>query len=277
MHIAEPKRAQDHEAGRLLELLPRQHARIGDASCPLAVCGEVDTRDPGVGFQGEVLVAKGRRDHGDMRAGLGIGLTSEILAEAAILALAELNAVRIGVGAAHVGGGARKRMISELLRRLREHFAGEARLERRVRILARARPLEGIASLHNPAGDVARLPGDARHILELVVVRFELGITHRPVGQLHVRRDEGFAISLFHAGTQCVVMRRKAIGLSVPVHAGAAHAFARQEGAEPAHRQRLLARLVAERQGIAADIHEQLIADGITQLVTDHRHREVGA
>ncbi len=52
VHIAEAICAQDHEARRLLELLPRLHTRIGDASCP-AVRGEVDTRDPGIRFQGK--------------------------------------------------------------------------------------------------------------------------------------------------------------------------------------------------------------------------------
>ena len=59
------------------------------------------------------------------------------------------------------------------------------------------------------------------------------------------------------------------------MHGGAADDFAGQERAEPAHRQRLLLRVVAHGDGVARGILHQVVAHDITQLVADIGQRVI--
>ncbi len=56
----------------------------------------------------------------------------------------------------------------------------------------------------------------------------------------------------------------------------AAHAFAGEEGAELAHRQRGLAHRVAEGERFLGQVLHQLVAAHVFQLVVRARHGEVG-
>src|SRR5205823_1114096 len=64
-------------------------------------------------------------------------------------------------------------------------------------------------------------------------------------------------------------------GVAAPVRARAADAFARQERAEPPHRQRLLRRIVADGERVARSVLHQLVADHVAQLVADVGNRKV--
>src|SRR5258705_11488639 len=99
-----------------------------------------------MGSQREVRIAHRNRDHRYMRRAFGVGFAAEALAMAAILAGAELRAIRIGIGARSVGGRARERVIAEVTRGLVEHLAAQDRGQRRQRIFACAWRLEWIAA-----------------------------------------------------------------------------------------------------------------------------------
>src|SRR3954465_11248717 len=127
-----------------------------------------------MGAQCEVRIAHRNRDHCDVGRAFGVGFAAEALAMTAILAGAELRAVRIGVGARSVRGWARERVIAEVARGLVEHLAAQNWRQRRQRIFTCARRFEWIAAGLELALEVAGLAGDRGRTLELVVVRLEL-------------------------------------------------------------------------------------------------------
>src|SRR5205807_868957 len=93
-------------------------------------------RYPRMGAQLEAGLAQRDRDHGDVRAALGVRLAAEALAEAAVLAGAELRAVRIGIGTRRIRRWPRERVIAELARGVGEHLARQDRRKRRQRVIA---------------------------------------------------------------------------------------------------------------------------------------------
>src|SRR6266511_4027793 len=114
-----------------------------------------------------------------MRTRLGISLAAVALAEAAILARAEGEALDVGVGSAGVADRLRERVIAELLRRLLEHQRGLGHLQRRVWILVLPQPFEDVAARDLLAAQIAGLAGGAAQLFELVVIGRELVIGHR--------------------------------------------------------------------------------------------------
>src|SRR5256714_2465049 len=143
-----------------------------------------------MGAQLELRILQRKWDDGTVRRAFRIGFAAEALAIAAILAGAELRAVRIGVGARRVRRRPRERMIAVVARGGREDLAREDRRERRQRIVARARRFERIAALSDLAVDVAGLAGDGGGIFEFVVVGLKLGVADAPVLDRHVGRNE---------------------------------------------------------------------------------------
>src|SRR5580692_4533437 len=135
-----------------------------------------------------------------MRAALGVGFATKALAIAAILAAAELRAVRIGVGLRGVRRRPRERMIAGIARCIGEHFARQDRRQRRQRIVAGARRLERIAAGLDLAAEIAGLAGDRRGIFELVVIGLELGVADAPVLDRHVVGQEFLAVAFFVVG-----------------------------------------------------------------------------
>ncbi len=211
-----------------------------------------------------------------MRAALGVRLAAEALAIAAILAGAEFRAVLVGVGLRRVRRRPRERMIAEVVRGLAEHHARENLGERRQRIFAGARRLEGIAAGLDRAAQIAGLSGDRRGVLELVVIGLELVIGDAPVLDRHVLGNEALAVALLVERAHLELHVGPPPGVAAPVHAGAADALARQERAEPAHRQRFLRGIVANRQRVALGVHHQFLPHHVAQLVTDVGQRVVG-
>jgi hypothetical protein len=60
------------------------------------------------------------------------------------------------------------------------------------------------------------------------------------------------------------------------VHTRAADAFARQERSEPAHRQRLLRGIVADRERVFLRIHHEVVVHHVAQLVAHGGHGKIG-
>src|SRR2546428_10035773 len=93
---------------------------------------------------------------------------------------------------------------------------------------------------------IAGFARDTPQTLELVVIGLELVVGHPPVLQVHIGRNGGPAVTGEGEPERLVVPRQPAPGCAVPVHAGAADTFARQERAGLAHREGGLACTIAE-------------------------------
>src|SRR5215208_423308 len=120
----------------------------------------------------DVGITQRHRDDGDVRAAFGVRLASEPFAEAAILTRAELHAVGIGVWPRGIGGRPLVGMITKLGRSLGEQLARVVRFQWRVRVLARTRILEWIATGLYPTLDIA---GFARHSRRVFKGRIQPG------------------------------------------------------------------------------------------------------
>ena len=107
-------------------------------------------------------------------------------------------------------------------------------------------------------------------------MRFELLVGHTPVLNAEIVIGDGFlAIALLVMALGQEIGRQKAPDLAVPMHAAAADAGAEQEGAEAAHRQRLLIDVVANRQRIVCDVLKQVVTPHVTQFVLREARREI--
>ncbi len=266
LDVEQLKCAQEDEVGRLLPFLAGG-VDEGDAGRALAAAVEVDARDLAFGARREVRLAHQRRQNRGLRARLRIVGAAEPFAEAAIGALPELDAERVGVGLRQVAGGLRKRLVAELARRLGIERVAEWLLLRRRRIGARARAFERIAAPLDISLEIAGGAGGAAHIFEPVVMRLDVLPGDAPVLDGHVVGQEFLAVALGEMRAQDEIGRQEAPGLGVPVDAGAADAVAEHKGAPVAHRQRGLARLVAERHRDLRRPQEQLVLDAVAQLV----------
>src|SRR4051794_12126610 len=120
-------------------------------------------------------------------------------------------------------------MIAELGRCLGEQLAGVVGFQRRIGIIARTWILEWIAARLDLTLDVTGLAGNARRIFELVIIGFDLGTGNAPILQRHVIRYEVLAVALLVLRADAQFMVGPAPSHAVPVHAGAANSFARQE------------------------------------------------
>ena len=116
----------------------------------------------------------------------------------------------------------------------------------------------------------------AAEIFEAIVMRLELVIGDAPILDRHVLRQEAGAVAFGEMRARDEVRRQKPPGLRIPVHAAAADAVRRHEGAPAADRQRRLVHLVAEGEGGLLRPQEQLVADAIAQFVGRIARRMVG-
>src|SRR5207302_5372010 len=216
--------------------------------------------DVRVGAQLEVLLLHQVGQHRGLRARLRAHLATEELAIAAVDAGIDRRAVFVGIGTGDRGARRRERLVAHLFGRLLEQRAGVRALERRVRVLARARTLERVAAGDDLAVEIAGLAADAVEILEAVVVALELVVGDAPVLAGAVFRKLALAVARERAAARLEVPGQEAPGEPAPVHRGAAHALAGAERAELAHRQRGLGGVVPERDGLAREALHQLVA-----------------
>ena len=162
-----------------------------------------------------VLSATGQ--HGRRRVGLGADLAAEPLAEPAVGTAAAGDPVRVRVRGRQVRGRGEERVVAELAGGLPEQRAYLGVRGRLDRELARARPLEHIASGDDLAVEVPGLAGDPGHVVELVHVRLELVVGDSPVLDRHSGRDRRGAVPVDRARTDREVARMEPPGLPVPV------------------------------------------------------------
>ncbi len=276
LRIGEGIGAEDHQIGRLLIFLAGVIDISGADHLGLAVV-EIELQHRRAGLQGEVRLLHQHRQDGGLRRGLGVIAAAELLAEAAIGARAQLQPERIGVGLRHVGRRLRERLVAQGLRGFGEQGRAVGLHHRRVGELARPRSLERIAAGLDRALDIAGLAADAAQTLHLVVIGFELGIGDRPILDGHVvGLDHRLAIALLIVGLEVEIAFEEAPGLAVPMHAGATHPLARQEGTPFADRQRGLALIVAEGESLVGGLLEQMMAPHIAQLVLVEGRGEIG-
>ncbi len=159
-HVAEDVGGEQHEIGGLLELAARL-VHVGHARGPARARVEVHPQDVRVRDELEALALRRAGRMVVWGAGLRLHLAAEALAEAAVHAGVEAEAVGVRVRPRHVRRGHRERFAAQLSRGLVEERAHEGRLHRRVRVLPRPRPLEGVAALLDLPGQVPRLAADA--------------------------------------------------------------------------------------------------------------------
>jgi len=151
-------------------------------------------------------------------------------------------------------------VIAEAFRRLLEQDAGLGLDHRRVRILPLPRSFKHVAARDLFAAQIAGFARDSTQKLELFVIGLELVVRDPPVLQVHIRRNGGPAVTGEGELERLVVPRQPPPGRTVPVHAGAADAFTRQERAELTHREGGFACSIAEGQRLARDVLHQFVA-----------------
>ncbi len=98
-------------------------------------------------------------------------------------------------------------------------------------------------------------------------MRLQIGVGHAPVLDAQLRIGEALAVALFHMRAQDEIRRLEAVGLAVPVHAGAADAGTGEERLPAPHRQGGLAGIVAEGHRFPGVVLHQRLAHGEAQLV----------
>src|SRR6516165_9769867 len=117
MDVAECIGGEDYKISGLLEFAAGG-IDIGHALASSLGGVEVDFHDARVCAHLDVVLPRSKRNDREMRACLGVHLTAETLAIAAIVAGAEGDTVGIDVGLRHVGGRSGKGVITQAFRSL---------------------------------------------------------------------------------------------------------------------------------------------------------------
>src|SRR3974390_2781456 len=195
LSVTEYVRREQNDIRRLLVFFAGTHVGINYACNLLARLVVNEFRHKDAGAQTEFRLAPPHRHDRRVGRSLGIRLATDAVAIAAILTFAESNSFGVSIRRARDRNRSRKWMVAKTFCRLGEHQAGCRRLYRLVRIIVAARPLERVATLDDLALDVPGLAGGSTHLIELVVVRLELLVAHRPILDCHVLWDRFGAVS----------------------------------------------------------------------------------
>ena len=206
----------DHVCG-LLVFGARDHIDIAHPGDTLGILVVFDAGHPALHANLEILSLCKHRIEQHLRRRLGLRFADELLAVAAILALRELHAVRVGVGAGRIARWCDKCLVAELVTRGLEDQPGFGRLDGRLGIFVAARCFERIAAGHDRALDVAGLARDSVEFLEQMVVGLHLGVGYAPVLNQQFRRNGFRAVTALKAGSQRRIVLRPAPGKPVPV------------------------------------------------------------
>src|SRR6185437_5678411 len=194
----------------------------------------------------EVGLTDQHGENGRLRAGFGVVRTAEPFAKAAVGARPHADTQWVAVSLGHVSGGLWERLVTQSRGGLGEQGMAEGLLLRRVGVGARTGPFERVAARLDVALQIACRPTDPTQILEPVVVRFELLVSHAPVLNSHVRRQEARAVALGQVCSETEIGGEKSPGLTVPVHAAAAYSVGGHERTPRTDRQGSLGGFVAE-------------------------------
>ena len=272
--VAEYPGGQHDHIGGLLERVPGG-VEIGHPGGPRAIPTAIDPQHLRPRAEPETGRAPRGRKHRGLRAGLGRHGAAEPLAETAIAACRHRHAVGVGVGPGRIGRGQWERVQAETAGGGLEQDHGQAGVQRRIGVTARARRLERVAALDDAAADVAGLARNAADIFETVVKRFEVLAGKGPVADRHVRADRFFAVPADDPAAQAEIRGEQAQGAPAPGRPAPAHSLARTEIPQPAQGQRRLAGMVAEGDGLARGVLGQLAAHRDAQLVVHVARGEI--
>ena len=165
-------------------------------------------------------------------------------------------------------------MIAQRPGRFFKHGHAVTLQQRRIRVLPRARPLEGIAARLNLAVEVAGFARKPDGVLELVVVFLQLVVGHRIILDGGVPRDGALAVSLDGVGAHFERPRTMPPRPAGPVETGAAEPFAPGKGSVPAHGPGDFPGVVTTRDRRAGEVLEQLQPAVVLELVVDARQGE---
>src|ERR1700722_12222801 len=110
----------------------------------------------------------------------------------------------------------------------------------------------------------------------MVKVRLQFGERDRIVLDRHIGGDERLSLASFDAATETQVFRRCTPELPIPVHAGAAHAIAKDEGAILPVRGSDVARAVTDRDGLVGQRLPKITPHAVLEFVRDPRELKIG-
>src|SRR6202522_409664 len=97
----------------------------------------------------------------------------------------------------------------------------------------------------------------------MIKVRLQFRERDRIVLDGHLRRDEFLSVASFDVAAQIQVFRRCAPELPIPVHAGAAHAIAEDEGTILPIRCSDVVRAVAYRDSLVGERLPEITSDAV--------------
>src|ERR1700733_2536065 len=103
----------------------------------------------------------------------------------------------------------------------------------------------------------------------MIEVRLQFGERDRIVLDGHIRRDELLSVALFDAATEIQVFRRCTPELPIPVHAGAAHAIAEDEGTILPIRGSHVVRAVTDGDSLVGQGLPEITSDAVLEFVHD--------
>src|ERR1700721_926661 len=150
------------------------------------------------------------------------------------------------------------------------------RRQRRRRVLVATRPLERIAAGLDLTAQVARDTGHAADLFKMIEVRLQFAKRARIVLEGHAGRNEFFSVGSFDVCAQIEVFRRCTPELPVPVHAGAAHAIAEDEGTILPIRGGDVVRGVTYRDCFVGQRLPEITSDAVLELVADPWELKIG-
>ena len=179
----------------------------------------------------------------------------------------QLGPVGVGIFLGGVGSGQGEGVVAELLRRLSEFGGADGLAHGRVGIIGAAGPFEGVAAFTRAVCHLACCTGGAADSLVEIEMGFKLVIGDAPILHIQIIGNEVGTISVFVMAAHFEVRRQGPPKLAIPVDARAAKPHTGQERPEPAHRQRLLAGVVAEGQGLFAGVDHMRVVHRIFQFV----------
>src|SRR5271167_4679384 len=110
----------------------------------------------------------------------------------------------------------------------------------------------------------------------MIEVRLQFTERDRIVLNGHVRRNELLSVACFDVATQIQVFRRCTPELPIPVHAGATHAVAEDEGTVLPIRGSDVIRAVTDSDGFVSQRLPEITPDAVLEFVRDPWELKIG-
>src|ERR1700722_14556569 len=110
----------------------------------------------------------------------------------------------------------------------------------------------------------------------MIKVRLQFAERDRIILDGHIRRNELLSVASFDAATQIQVFRRCTPELPIPMHAGAAHTIAEDEGTILPIRGRDVVRAVTDRDSLLGQRLPKITSDAVLEFVRDPWELKIG-